>query len=79
MCANKDIDNDRYLLQHIPDHKVLPIIVYCKGRYPWKTGYYDMIDDGNHCVDKRFKLLPAVLKEAKYKTHAIGYTMLNRT
>ena len=42
------------------------------GRYPWKTGYYDMIDDGNHCVDPRFVMLPEILKRANYSTHAIG-------
>ena len=42
------------------------------GRYPWKTGYYDMTDDGNHCVDPRFTMLPQLLKGAGYATHAIG-------
>ena len=42
------------------------------GRYPWKTGYYDMINDGDHCVDPRFVMLPEILKRANYSTHAIG-------
>jgi arylsulfatase A-like enzyme len=42
------------------------------GRCPWRTGYYDMIDDIDHCVDKGYKMLPALLKEQGYSTHAIG-------
>jgi arylsulfatase A-like enzyme len=42
------------------------------GRYPWGVGYYDMSDDGSHCVDPRFKMLPQVLKEQGYRTHAVG-------
>eukprot|EP00039_Didymoeca_costata_P006376 m.89637 g.89637 ORF g.89637 m.89637 type:complete len:574 (-) comp13233_c0_seq2:193-1914(-) len=42
------------------------------GRYPWRTGYYDMIDDGGHCVDPGYKMLPELLKPLGYATHAIG-------
>lgn len=42
------------------------------GRYPWGVGFYDMSDDFNHCVDPRFKMLPQLLKEQGYATHAIG-------
>ena len=41
------------------------------GRYPWGAGFYDMSDDGNHCTSQ-FKLLPAMLKQANYSTHALG-------
>jgi arylsulfatase B/arylsulfatase I/J len=42
------------------------------GRYPWGVGYYDMSDDSNHCVDPAFKMLPQLMKEEGYRTHAIG-------
>ena len=43
------------------------------GRYNWGVGFYDMSDDTHHCIEPRFKLLPAALKEqAGYATHAIG-------
>eukprot|EP01051_Picozoa_sp_SAG22_P006434 SAG22_NODE_421_length_10720_cov_22.582619_5_plen_261_part_00 len=42
------------------------------GRYPWGVGFYDMSDDGSHCVDPRFKMMPQLLKEQGYATHALG-------
>ena len=41
------------------------------GRYPWGAGFYDMSDDNNHCTSE-FKLIPALLKEQGYSTHALG-------
>lgn len=41
------------------------------GRYPFNAGFYDMSEDGNHCT-AQFKLLPALLKEQGYSTHALG-------
>lgn len=42
------------------------------GRYPWGVGFYDMSDDGSHCVDPGFKMMPQLLKEQGYSTHALG-------
>lgn len=42
------------------------------GRYPWGVGFYDMSDDSHHCIEPRFKLMPQLLKESGYKTHALG-------
>ncbi len=32
----------------------------------------DMSNDGHHCVDPSFKMLPAYLRDAGYRTHAAG-------
>jgi arylsulfatase I/J len=42
------------------------------GRYPWGIGFYDMSDDSSHCVDSAFKMLPQLMKDEGYRTHAIG-------
>ena len=43
------------------------------GRYPWRTGFYDMDNDGGHCVNSGFVMLPELLKRAaNYSTHAVG-------
>jgi len=42
------------------------------GRYPYMTGYYDMDNDGNHCVASNMTMVPAHLKKLGYATHAIG-------
>ena len=42
------------------------------GRYPHNVGFYDMSNDGNHCVHPSFKMLPQLLREQGYRTHATG-------
>ena len=46
------------------------------GRYPWGVGFYDMDDsrfgDSFHCVNPDTKMLPALLQQQGYETHAIG-------
>ena len=43
------------------------------GRYPWNTGYYDMVNDDDHCVDQGYEMLGDKLKKhGNYSTHAIG-------
>jgi arylsulfatase B len=42
------------------------------GRYPWSLGFYDMSNDGMHCVHPSFKMLPELLRTAGYRTHATG-------
>eukprot|EP00045_Choanoeca_perplexa_P015298 m.190352 g.190352 ORF g.190352 m.190352 type:complete len:575 (-) comp16939_c0_seq1:63-1787(-) len=44
---------------------------YHTGRYPWGAGFYDMNQDLNHCT-QNFTLLPQLLKDNGYATHAIG-------
>lgn len=39
------------------------------GRYPWRTGYYDMLQDSDHCLHKNYTMLPALLKNEGYSTH----------
>ena len=41
------------------------------GRYPWGAGFYDMDADTNHCTTQ-FTALPQMLKQAGYRTHALG-------
>ena len=40
------------------------------GRYPWAIGYYDM--QGKEAVPLNYTMLPAVLAEEGWSTHAIG-------
>ena len=42
------------------------------GRYPHNVGFYDMTDDSHHCVHPSFKMLPQLLREQGYRTHATG-------
>ena len=42
------------------------------GRYPWGVGFFDMSNDGNHCVRPDTDLLPAVLNKAGYRSHFTG-------
>ena len=42
------------------------------GRYAWRTGFYEMVDDGGHCVNQNYTMLPALLRANGYATHAIG-------
>ena len=41
------------------------------GRYPWVVGYYDMNNDTLHCAAD-YTMLPSLLKQAGYATHALG-------
>ena len=41
------------------------------GRYSWGIGWYDMRSDGDHCTSE-YTLLPALLREQGYATHALG-------
>lgn len=42
------------------------------GRYAWRTGYYDMVDDGGHCLNTGYSTVATLLKKEGYSTHAIG-------
>ena len=42
------------------------------GRYPHNVGFYDMSNDGHHCVHPSFVMLPQLFKNNGYRTHATG-------
>lgn len=41
------------------------------GRYPWGIGWYDMSEDSDHTTHN-YTLLPELLRQAGYSTHAFG-------
>jgi arylsulfatase A-like enzyme len=47
------------------------------GRYPWAVGYYDM--QGAEAVPLNYTMLPAVLAQKGWSTHAIGKWNLGNT
>ena len=42
------------------------------GRYAWRTGFYDMVNDAGHVLDANYSMLPKLLAANGYISHAIG-------
>jgi len=42
------------------------------GRYAWRTGFYDMVNDAGHTLNSNYSMLPKLLINSGYSSHAIG-------
>ena len=42
------------------------------GRYAWRTGFYDMVNDAGHVRNANYSMLPKLLASNGYVSHAIG-------